>query len=267
VFGAEDTPPPAADRLWEQVHPAELTFLIASGTSLAAAGPDEGRQNFQIVSADIRAVWRIGLTDADALHAHYAVVDPAAILRGTAARVVAAWFAGETLDAVLGEAREDQATGLRAAIQRDLDEAGAGIELIGLVIEAIHPPAGAADAYHAVQAAEIIAHTQIAAERGNAQASLAKASRFATDIVGNAKARAGETVAEARAWATRFSADIVSGHVGGPSFLLNRYLSNVGAALSTAPLTIVDHRIPAADTPMLDLRPPTLPSASAPGAE
>jgi hypothetical protein len=328
VFGAEDAPPQSADRLWEQAHPAELTFLIASGTSLISSGTDPAgpggigplasrighagdqpsrntgeigrttvrssqapggngqsrngqlpnengpsptehgqRQNFQVVSADIRVVWRIGLTDADALHAHYSVTDPAAILRGTAGRAVAVWFAGETLNTVLGEAREDQANKLRAAIQHDLDNAGAGIELMSLVIEAIHPPAGAADAYHAVQAAEIIANSQIAAEQGNAQATLAKASQYAVDIIGNAKARAGDTVAEARAQATRFSADIIAGHAGGPSFLLNRYLSNVGSALSAVPLTIVDHRIPAPDAPMLDLRPPTMPSASVPGAE
>ena len=38
VFGAEDPPPPAADRLWEQTHPAELTFLIASETALIPSG-------------------------------------------------------------------------------------------------------------------------------------------------------------------------------------------------------------------------------------
>ena len=135
------------------------------------------------------------------------------------------------------------------------------------MIEAIHPPAGAASAYHAVQAAEITAHTQIAAEQGNAQANLAKAAQYATDLIGNARARAGDTVADAKAQATRFSADVIAARTGGPSFLLNRYLSNIGSALSLAPLTILDHRIPAPDTPMLDLRPPTMPGASAPGAE
>jgi regulator of protease activity HflC (stomatin/prohibitin superfamily) len=258
LFGAEDNPPPSADRLWEQAHPAELSFLIASENA--------GRQNFQIVSADIKVVWRVGLTDGDALRATYAVADPPTLVRGAASRAIAAFFAGETLPSVMGDARDAVAGRLRDAIQAELKRADAGIELASVVIEAVHPPAGAADAYHAVQAAEIGAVTQISAERGRAEAEAAKAAQFAADILGNAHARAADMTTDALSRSVLFAADVQASRSGGASFPLNRYLTDVAAALTVTPLTIIDHRIPASDAPLLDLRPFSEPAAPT-GAE
>jgi hypothetical protein len=47
LIDAEDPPPPAADRLWETAHPAELSYIIASSSSQAT-------QSFQSVSVDMR---------------------------------------------------------------------------------------------------------------------------------------------------------------------------------------------------------------------
>jgi regulator of protease activity HflC (stomatin/prohibitin superfamily) len=245
--GAEDLPPPEADRLWEQAHPGELEFLIASESG--------GQQSFQVVSADIRIRYRVGLSDQDALLAAYRVADPVILLRGAASRAIAGFFAGRTLDAVLGQNRETMAEGLRAALQRDLDEMDPGIELSAVVIEAIHPPAGAAEAYHAVQAAEILAVTTISAERGNAWATRAKATQYATDIVNQARAAGAEATGTASADLTRFTADHAAALAGGDSFLLERRLTSLAASLTGKTLTILDHRIPAADAPVLDLRP------------
>jgi regulator of protease activity HflC (stomatin/prohibitin superfamily) len=244
--GAEDLPPPDADRLWEQAHPAELTFLIASSSG--------GKQSFQVVSADIKLRYRVGLTDVDALHAVYRVADPAAVLRGSAGRVIAGFFAGRTLDQVLGENREAMAERLQAALQADLDRVDCGLRLAGVVIEAIHPPAGAAEAYHAVQAAQILAETSVSAERGSAFASRAKASQYATDITTQAAAAAAETVGTAAADLTRFTADHAAATASGDSFLLERRLAAITGSLPKADLTIIDHRIPEADAPTVDLR-------------
>ena len=260
--GAEDRPPPEADRLWEQAHPAELVFLIA--------GESAGQQSFQVVSADIKIRYRIGLTDRDALLAATSVADPVALLRAAAGRVVAGFFAGRTLDAVLGDNREAMAGRLRPALQQDLDGIGCGIELAAVVIEAIHPPAGAAEAYHNVQAAQILAVTSVTAERGHALATAAEAAQYAADIVAKARAAAAEATATATADLTRFTADQAAAAEGGEAFMLERRLTSIAAGLSKAALTIIDHRIPPAEAPMLDLRPlpaaATAPSAG-PGLE
>jgi hypothetical protein len=68
LVGAEAAPPTAADRLWDASHPSEQSYLIASEA--------HGQQTFQIADADLRVVYRVGLTDADALNAAYRVADP-----------------------------------------------------------------------------------------------------------------------------------------------------------------------------------------------
>jgi regulator of protease activity HflC (stomatin/prohibitin superfamily) len=258
-IGAEDLPPPDTDRLWEQAHPGELDFLIASESG--------GRQSFQVVSADIKVRYRIGLTDRDALLAAYRVAQPAALLRAVASRAMAGFFAGRTLDAVLGENREATAERLQVALQRDLDEFDPGIELVAVVIEAIHPPAGAAEAYHAVQAAEILAVTSISAERGRALATQAKAGQYSFDIVAEARASSAEATGTATADLTRFTADHAAALANGEAFLLGRRLASLAASLSGKTLMIVDHRIPETDAPVFDLRPQSPATARSAGPD
>jgi regulator of protease activity HflC (stomatin/prohibitin superfamily) len=254
--GAEDRPPPSADRLWEQAHPGEVQFLIAS---TSAAG-----QSFQSVSADVRVLWRIGLDDESARRAVYGAADREALLRAAAGRTIAAFFAGRTLDAVLGQNREAMADSLRRAVQLELDGFAAGIEVLAVVPEAIHPPAGAADAYHNVQAAEIAATASVHDERGRAAAALAGARQYALELADGTRAAAAETVGAATADATRFAADRAAATAGGQAFLLDRYFTTLVNALGRTHLTLIDHRLDAPDAPVLDLRPPG--AIGAPGA-
>jgi len=257
--GAEAAPPAAADRLWEQAHPGEVEFLIASQS--------RGRQSFQAVSADLRVLYRIGPTDEDARDAAYAVADPENLVRAASGRVAAGFFAGRTLDAVLGGNREAIAEGMRARLQAMLDAAHSGLRAVAVVIEAIHPPAAAADAYHAVQAAEIDASASIAAERGRAVAALAGAQQYAAEQVAAAAGLAAETTGEAAADLTRFTADRAADRTGAASFRLERYLAALSGALGDAPMTILDSRIPAPDAPVLDLRPPGAFARTGPAGE
>nr|WP_294521035.1 SPFH domain-containing protein [uncultured Rhodopila sp.] len=246
-FAAEAIPPGTADRLWEKENPAETWFLVAAAR--------ERQQGFQMVSADIRLFWRVGLSDADALHAAYGAADPAGLLRQTAARVAAAFFAARTLDEALGENREAMAGALRARVQRDLDASGVGLELSAVVIQALHPPGGAAGAYHAVQAAQIDADASISAERGRAFATLSGQRQAATALLTRATAAAEETLDAERADATRFAADRNADNKGAPPFRMERRLSALQTTLTAGTLTVLDHRIPPGAVPLLDLRP------------
>jgi regulator of protease activity HflC (stomatin/prohibitin superfamily) len=253
-IAAEAIPSARADRLWEQENPAETWFLVAAAR--------DRQQGFQMVSADIRLFWRIGLTDADALRAAYGAVDPAGLLRQGAGRIAAAFFAARTLDEALGENREAMAGALRGSVQHELDAAGLGVELSAVVIEALHPPGGAAGAYHAVQAAQIDADASISAERGRAFATLSEQRQVAMGLLRRAAASAAETVGAARADASRFAADHDADANGTPPYRLERRLAALQTVLSAGPMTIVDHRLPPEATPLLDFRPP--PGASLP---
>ena len=245
--GAEDPAPASADRLWDRAHPAEASFLLAS---LDASGA----QGFQVVSVDMRALFRTGLDDDAALRAAYAVEAPDALVRAEAGRLLARVLAGKTLAEVLGARRETLAEQLRASLQAELDQLRSGVELVGIVIEAIHPPAAAAEAYHNVQAAEIVARTAVATERGRALASAAAARQSSTDLLAGARGAAAEATGQAQAALRVFTADQDAARAGGPAFLLERHLLNLSAALAKSPLVIVDHRLRGADAPVIDLR-------------
>ncbi|MEJ0046601.1 MAG: SPFH domain-containing protein [Rhodospirillales bacterium] len=245
--GAEDPAPASSNRLWEQAHPEEVALLIASAAN--------NRQSFQSVSADLRILYRIGLGDEAALRAAYATVSPEALVRSAAGRAVADYFVSRTLDQVLGADRAAMAENLRGHLQASLDRAASGLDAVAVVIEAVHPPAGAADAYHNVRAAEIAAHTSVAVERGAAATVHAQSRQYAFDQTANATADAAETVAAAKTAHLRFSADQEAASAGGRSFLLERYFAALTSALGKAPKTIIDHRLSAPEAPVLDLRP------------
>jgi regulator of protease activity HflC (stomatin/prohibitin superfamily) len=130
------------NHLWDGNHAAETTQLIAS---------QQGeRQSTQLVGLDVRLVLPQGLRDADAL-ALYQQADPTALLHAVADRAMLHYFAGQ-LDNLLGDALADTARQLQGQIQQALNQTGSGLELLAVVIQAIHPPAAAANAYHGVQA-------------------------------------------------------------------------------------------------------------------
>jgi len=265
IAAAEGPAPPDADRLWEQAHPAEQTLLVAS----PAAGSDGTRQSFQVVSADVRLRYRVGMTDAAAMEAAYATAEPETLMRAVAGRVVAGFAAGRTLDQLLGENRERLGEILRTDIQSRLDADRTGLEVSAVVIEAIHPPAGAAEAYHAVQAAGILAAASVSAERGRAAATLAHASQYAASLVAQSQAAGVEATARATADTSSFVADRESAAAHPLSFPLERRLSALGASLAKSVLTVIDRRIATAGAPTIDLRPLTPVSAAStpPNAE
>lgn len=243
---ADDRAVPEADRLWQETHASERLFLIASETGDA--------QSFQAVGADIRLIWRVGPTNADVLRYAYTTSDPQRRMVAIAGRTLEVAFASETLTSVLGENRAALAAGLKRTIQAGIDQAGLGITLVAVVIEAMHPPTGAASAFHAVQAAEITARTSIAAEQGNALAARAQAQTNALETVASATSTAGEVRAAAVVALTGFRADQQAARAGGATFAFERYLSNLTAAGGRMSLTVLDHRIAAAQAPTIDLR-------------
>lgn len=246
---AEATPPASLNRLWETAHAGQANYLVPSrGT---------GQQGFQSVSTEISVLYRVGLTDAAAMQSVYTVADPGSLIRESASRLVLRYFNSRELESVLGARRENVAGLLREALAANMDEHHAGIEIVSVLIEEIHPPAGAAAAYHAVQAAEINANASISHELGRAKRAAGVAQQEAHQLTAAADAQAAETIAAADADSYRFSADRRAYAESGQSFLLERSYGKLKAALAQSPITIVDHRLSPAQGPVLDLRNPT----------
>jgi regulator of protease activity HflC (stomatin/prohibitin superfamily) len=247
---AEGDAPASANRLWDSAQPSDVPYVIASGS------PD--RQSFETVSANVRVLFRIGLRDADARDALYREADPDSLVQSLAGRLLIRFFATHTLSSVLGQNHGVIADDMQARLQTALDQIGSGIEIVAVIIEAIHPPSGAATAYRNVQAAEIEATTSIATERGRAQTTESVAHLDAHDATDDATAWAAETVNSAQVDLTDIAADDRPYRAAARPFLLERYFSDLKAALANVPLEIVDHRLSDTSLPTIDLRPPSV---------
>jgi regulator of protease activity HflC (stomatin/prohibitin superfamily) len=253
---AEAPPPVTLNRLWESEHPGQANYLVPSPST------GTGQQGFQIVSTEISVLYRVGLGDSQALESVYTVARPQELVREAAGRLVLRYFNSRTLETVLGARRETIADSLRSELVADLNSYHAGIDVVSMLIEEIHPPAGAAAAYHSVQAAQINASASISNELGRAKRVAGTAQEEAHLLVSAAAASAAETLATANAEAIRFTADRGAYSTGGHAFLLERWYGNLDRALARSTLTIVDHRLSPSEAPVLDLRPMAVPNTT-----
>ncbi|WP_322032048.1 SPFH domain-containing protein [Paraburkholderia sp. J76] len=243
---ADARAPEQLNRLWDVAHQWETTQVIAGGTGR--------QQNFETVSADVRLDYRVGPGDADARAALYRTSDMAAMLRAIASREVVRYLSSHTLDALVEARQTVIAERLRGAIQQRLDTLGSGIEVVAVVIESVHPPAGASAAWHGVQAAQIRAKASVAEARGLAAGVLGDAAQTAHATVAAASAAAAETLGAANVQQTTFAADVAAAQAGGGAFAFEYYLRNLARGLQNANLTVIDDRLVAGNRATIDLR-------------
>lgn len=252
LAAAEGPAPLIANRLWDASHVNDKAQVIASSSG--------DKQSFQIVNMDVRFVYRIGLSDQAALAATYNSADVPTLIRSTASRILVHEFASRTLDELLGEGRTGLADEVGRAVQADLQKLDSGVEILATVVEAIHPPAGAANAYHAVQAAQIGAQALISRERGAASEQTNQAQLQASTARDQATATAREVNAAAQSADRRFAAEQRAYATAGNAFVLEQYLGQLSQGLAHAILLILDHRLGADSAPTIDLRSFTLPA-------
>jgi regulator of protease activity HflC (stomatin/prohibitin superfamily) len=243
---AEGSAPEGADRLWTDDHPFEGSYIIASS--------EHGNQGFQLVNIDMAVIYRVGLSERAARDAAYRVSDIDELIQAISGQLLVRYFSHNTLLDLLGRSRESFTHEFQSALQAQLDHFGTGVEAIGVSVEAIHPPPGAASAYHGVQAAEIRANTQISVRRGDATRSLMVAQQSATEDRNAAAASEAERVGQAQADSVLFTGDRQAYAQDGYAFLLERWLTNVTAALGQSRLVLLDYRLNPQSMPALDLR-------------
>jgi regulator of protease activity HflC (stomatin/prohibitin superfamily) len=254
---AEGPAPMTANRLWDASHVNDKSQVIASSRG--------DQQSFQIVNMDVRFVYRIGLRDQDALAATYNNADVPTLIRSTASRILVHDFASRTLDGLLSADRVGLGEEIGRAVQGDLQKLNSGVEILATVVEAIHPPAGAANAYHSVQAAQIGAQALISRERGAAAEASNQAQLQASLARDQASASAREINATAQAADLKFSAEQKAYASAGQAFVLEQYLSQLSLGLSKARLLVLDHRLGgSSNAPTIDLRTFTLPADPTP---
>ncbi|MEW7313351.1 protease modulator HflK [Buttiauxella gaviniae] len=246
LAGAEGNAPSSADRLWDAIHSFDKAQIIASQS--------DSQQSLQIINSDVRFMWRIGLTDNAALAATYHSTNLPELIRTTANQVLVHQFSSLTLEQLLSEQRNELARQINRAVQQKLDSLNSGVELLSTVVEAIHPPAGAANAFHGVQAAQISAQALISRERGNAAQLAATAQTHATARQNQAQMNATDVTSKAQSTAVRFAAQKQAVAQSGQVFVDELWFNQLHQTLSHTPLLIIDHRIGANTPPTIDLR-------------
>jgi regulator of protease activity HflC (stomatin/prohibitin superfamily) len=244
-IGAEDTPPAAMNRLWDTAHATEAEYLVASQTA--------GQQGFQAVNAEILVLYRTGLTDAAARQAVYGSADQATVVGQEANRLATRYFSSHTLDGVMGGQRQALQEYLRAELARAVDRDRAGVDIVAFLIDAIHPPAGAAGAYHAVQAAQINADASAYQATAHAVRTAGQAQQEAHQATASAEGSAVEKINAASGDAYQFAADRNAYRASSAAFLLERRARSL-LALKGARLMILDHHLTPQQAPLIDLR-------------
>jgi regulator of protease activity HflC (stomatin/prohibitin superfamily) len=142
----------------------------------------------------------------------------------------------------------------RSELQTELDRLNSGQEILAVIVEAIHPPPGAANAYHAVQAAEISSKVSVANETGAAEKNKKEAQEEATRMQDQAIAASAEALSGAEAEQQLFEGDHSAYMHGGKAFLLERWFDRARTALARAHIVVMDHRLSGAAAPTIDLR-------------
>lgn len=243
---AEGQAPQSSWRLWDNNHATDQSQVIASIAS--------DSQSFQVVNMDIRLLWRVGLRDQDALNSQYQTDGLPGVIRSIARQVLVSEFATKQLDELLSEQRVTLGLTLSRQIQQRLDALHSGVELLFTRVEAIHPPVGAANAYHGVQAAQIAATALIAREKGYAASVVSDAQRNALTRLNDAQAFSHENLARADATAIQFSAEHDAWRVAGEAFITERRYALLTRALAQTPLLIIDSHLQGNNALVLDLR-------------
>jgi regulator of protease activity HflC (stomatin/prohibitin superfamily) len=233
IADIEGAPPPSADRLWDSTHEEEGSYLVANDAN--------GRQSFEAVDIDLSVVYRIGLSDDDALQAAYHIDAPEAAVQAVSGQILARYFARYTIGDILGQNREAFIRNFQNTLQSRLTALSSGIDIMAVVVEGIHPPPKAAISYQGVQAAAIESEIKVS----TARAESAREMKMAL-----------ERVSQAKTDFTLFDGDRKSYAAGGPSFLFERRLDRLDQGLADKPVIVVDHRIAAGAMPTFDMRQP-----------
>jgi len=243
---AEAVPTAAMSRGWETGHSTQATYLVA----------DEGgnAQSFQAVNTEILVLYRTGMTDQAARDSVYRASSQSKIVEQEADRLALLYFSSHTLTGVLGASRENLQETLRADLAKAVDQYHAGVEIMAVLVNEIHPPAKAAAAYHHVQAAGIQAATSAFLAQAHAERTKGQAQQEAYQATSAAAGQAVTRMQQVTGDAARFAAERQAYALSPSAFLLERRSRNLVDGLRGRQIMIVDHNLPAGSIPLIDMR-------------
>ncbi len=222
--GREESGP--EDVLWARQHASnEYTLLLGDGHDL--------------ITVDAAIQFRI----RDAHAWVYNAQNPTDALRAIGYRVVMRATVDRTLADAMSENVATLTASIHAEIQKEADELGLGVEVVGFTIGGMHPPVAVALDYQAVVSAELTKVTSVVEAQAARNQSLpaAEAAAFVATSVAQADGAAAIAKAAADAWSFRaLEAQYTSAR---DEYRFRRRLEALEQVLVSRRFTIVDARI------------------------
>ena len=212
--------------LWTQYHAEEeYNLLIGNGRDLVT------------VNAELQ--YRI----SDIHDWIYGCQNPAQALETLAYRVLMEATVGRTLDEVLSKDIGTFSAQLKAALQKQADDKGLGVELVALNLRGLHPPVALATEYQSVIAAQLDRTTYIIDAEAYQQSSLPKAHAEAEGALRTAAAERIQRLSVARGEAMAFDFLEAQYRTSPEVYRFRRRLETLEAVLSDKPYHIIDARL------------------------
>lgn len=224
--------------LWSKTH-AENEYKLVLG---------QGRE---LVSLDAVVNYRIN----DPVKYLFASRNPVETLRGLSYRVIMRETVGRNLDEVLSTERATFSERLEAALQRELDEHGVGIEVVEVPLRGIHPPVEVAPAYQAVVSAQVGSVTLVTQAKADREKLVPRAEAEKISAVSDAQAMAAGRLANAQGQATQFRA-VKEAYALSPGLYRERlWQETLERAITNKQLYIIDEGYGVSSECWVDLRP------------
>lgn len=189
-----------------------------------------------LVEADYTVVWKI--KDAGAYLFH--VQNPSEMVKMTAETAVRGVIGYTALQSALSDRRQQIATEAQQNLQRLLDEAGAGIEILQVQLQRVDPPVAVVDAFNDVQRAradQVRARNEAEAYRNDV---LPRARGQADRIVSEAEAYKTQVVDQAKGEVSAFSAAYLAYREAPQVFAWRTYLDSMDDLLRHAGRVVVN---------------------------
>lgn len=222
------TPPPSGDGpiLWSNEHASEETYAIVQASSARGATRD-----IALVAAELPLHYVV--SDVQKFDRFAAPVARDELLRAVGQREAMRELAAMTIDDLLGPRRAEISERLRARINGAFDDIDAGVEVVFVGLEGVHPPRKVAPNYEGVIKAEQNVLSKMESARADAVTTLTK-------VVGGvelADAIAAALVELEKMRSTGAATDAIAVKEAEVDALLDRAGGNAAAAIHQASAT------------------------------
>jgi regulator of protease activity HflC (stomatin/prohibitin superfamily) len=218
------------DVIWAaQTHHRHGFFMVAARTA-----PTERESDPTVAVSYLAGAFTVQYRVRDVEKFHYGYEDPEDVLRVAARREILQYLASVDFDAFLGPELVSAAGELRDRIQQAADTLELGVDILFISCEDVHPPAGTAEAFEQVIAAQIERDDSIARARSHAAQLRPRTDAEAATILARAAAAKFRRTEISRQEAWRFQQQVKAWHLGREVFLRREYLATLREVLRDA---------------------------------